>query len=315
MRKFFDWLNRNVFVKNLILAACAIIILVFVVNILLNLFTRHNVHEVVPDFRNMTMEQAHAAARKGNLKIEINDSIFKQHHPPGVILHQMPDPGTEVKSGRRILVTTNAFNRRMVPIPYVTGVSLRQAKNNLEVAGFEIAKLIYQTDIATNYVLETRYGKITIHENVETKAEQGSGITLVVGVNPDEATVIVPKVVGLPYPQAKSRLWEMGLNLGKSGFADGINPDERDAAHVWKQNPAYGSRVSLGSSVSLDMTLDDDKIKAGSADAEKEALRLLELRRAEEEGAEEGSVKGAEFMVDDEGSSGEEGDNTQTESL
>lgn len=282
MKNFLDWLNRNLFVKNLILAACAIIILVFVVNILLNLFTRHNVHEVVPDFHNMTIRQAEKLARKGDLRLEVNDSIYMQHYEPGVILHQMPDPGTEVKSGRRILVTTNAYARRMVPVPYVTGVSLRQAKNNLEVAGFGIEKLVYRTDIATNYVLQTRYGGTVITEGSTLKAEQGSGITLVVGMNPDESTVIVPKIVGLSYRQARSRLWEMGLNLGEAGFGEGIEPEQRDNSRVWKQSPAQGSRVTLGTPVALQMTLDEALVTEGSAASDKEAQRLKALREAEE---------------------------------
>ncbi len=287
MKKFFDWLNRNPFAKNLILAVCAVIILLFAIYILLGLFTRHNVHEVVPDFHGMTVEQAEVLARKGDLQIEINDSLYMQHYQPGVILHQKPEGGTEVKSGRRILVTTNAHSRRMVPVPYVTGVSLRQARNNLEVAGFGIEKLVYRTDIATNYVLETRYGNQTISEGSTLKAEQGSGITLVVGMNPDESTVIVPKIVGLTYRQARSLLWEVGLNLGKTDFGSGIEAENRDLSRVWKQSPAQGSLVTLGTSVSLQMTLDESQVAGGSAESDKEAQRLQALREAEEAAAEE----------------------------
>ena len=285
MKKFIDWLNRNILVKNLILAASAIIILVFVINILLNLFTRHNIHEVVPDFSNMTIEEARQAAKKGRLDVEINDSIYNQAFDPGVILTQMPDPGTEVKSGRRILVTVNAHTRRMVRIPYVTGVSLRQAKNNLEVAGFEIEELIYRTDIATNYVLETRYGRTVITEGSTLKAEQGSGITLVVGMNRDETTVIVPKIVGLPYRNAKGRLWELGLNVGKTDFDTGITLMEQGESRVYRQTPQQGSRVTLGTKVSLQLTIESAKVEGGSAESDKEAQRIISIRQAEEQAA------------------------------
>lgn len=285
MKKFLDWLRRNIFAKNLILAACAIIILIFATNILLNLFTRHNAHEEVPDFTGMTLAEAETAAQPGKLFLEVNDSLYVPLYEPGVILSQRPDPGTEVKSGRRILVTTNAHTQRMVRIPYVTGVSLRQAKNNLEVAGFEIEKLVYRTDIATNYVLETRYGNTAITAGSTLKAEQGSGITLVVGMNPDESTVIVPKIVGIPYREAKSRLWEMGLNLGKVDFGEGISPVNRNDSRVWKQTPAQGSRVTLGTTVSLHLTLEEGKVAEGSSTSDKEAQRIMSLRRAEEAAA------------------------------
>lgn len=285
MKNFFDWLGRNPFAKNLILAACAVIIFVFTVNLLLNLFTRHNVHEVVPDFHNMTIEEAEKLAQKGDLRLEINDSIYMRHYRPGAILHQTPAEGTEVKSGRRILVTTNAYARRMVPVPYVTGVSLRQAKNNLEVAGFGIDRLVYRTDIATNYVLETRYDNSVITESGALKAEQGSGITLVVGMNPDESTVTVPKIVGLSFRQARGRLWEMGLNLGKTDFENSIEPEDHDNSLVWRQSPAQGSLVTLGTSVALQLTLDQSRVSTGSAESDKEAQRLQALREADEEAA------------------------------
>lgn len=291
MKKFFDWLSRNRFAKNLILAACAVIILLFVVNILLGFLTRHNTHIPVPDFHNMTIEEAEKLAQKGELRLEVNDSIYMQHYQPGVILHQTPEGGTEVKPGRRILLTTNAYSRRMVPVPYVTGVSLRQAKNNLEVAGFGIDKLVYRTDIATNYVLETRYGNRTITEEGTVKAEQGSGITLVVGMNPDESTIVVPRIVGLTYRQARSKLWEMGLNLGKADFGGGIEVEDRDMSRVWKQLPAQGSLVTLGTSVALQMTIDEARVIEGSIESDKEAQRLKALREAEEAAAiEDGAV-------------------------
>lgn len=294
MKKFIDWLNRNIFVKNLILAVCAIIIFVFAVNLLLNLFTRHNVHETVPDFTGMTMDEAQRAARKGNLRIEINDSIYKPMFAPGAIISQMPDPGTEVKSGRRILVTTNAHTRRMVEVPYVTGVSLRQAKNNLEVVGLEIEQLVYRSDIATNYVLETRLGNKVITEGSTLKAEQGSGVTLVVGMNKDETTVIVPKIVGFPYREAKGRLWEVGLNLGKADFDAGIDPMEQNEAHVYKQNPQQGSRVTLGTKVTLQLTTDAQKVETGSAESDKEAQRIISIRQAEEAAREAEQESGTE---------------------
>ena len=56
-------INSSVIARNLVLAACAIIVFVFVVNLLLNLFTRHGQVRVVPDFSHMTVEEAEALLR------------------------------------------------------------------------------------------------------------------------------------------------------------------------------------------------------------------------------------------------------------
>lgn len=57
-------INSSVIARNLVLAACAIIVFVFVVNLLLNLFTRHGQVRVVPDFSHMTVEEAAHAAKR-----------------------------------------------------------------------------------------------------------------------------------------------------------------------------------------------------------------------------------------------------------
>ena len=151
-------INGNVIYKNLVLAACGIIVFVCVVNLLLNLFTRHGQIREVPDFSGMTVEQALKAGKGASLRIEVNDSLYVPDCAGGVILEQTPAPRARVKSGRHIFVTINSFHQKMVDVPYVTGFSLRQAKNNIEMAGLEIEELIYRPDMATNYVLEERCG-------------------------------------------------------------------------------------------------------------------------------------------------------------
>ena len=138
LRKLARKINGNPISRNLVLAACAIIVFMCVVNLLLNLFTRHGQVRDVPDFSGMTVEEAVKAGKGASLKIEVNDSLYVPAYPGGVILEQNPSAGARVKSGRHIFVTINSFHQKMVTVPYVTGFSLRQAKNNLEMAGLEI---------------------------------------------------------------------------------------------------------------------------------------------------------------------------------
>ena len=282
MKKFLAWLQRNIFVRNLILAVCSIIVFIFLVNIGLRVFTRHNSYHQVPDFSGMTMEEAVKAARSGSLKLEVNDSRYVPEYETGAILAQTPEPGTNVKSGRRILLTINTGKRKMVRIPYVTGVSLRQAKNDLDRVGLELDKLVYKNDIATNYVLETRYKDKVVSPGSRLEAEEGSGITLIVGMKAGEATTIIPKVIGFPLKEAKNRLWEVGLNLGNVSFDENVTLLERNDTRVWRQSPEQGSRVTLGTTVTLYLTLDDDKVGKGSSASDKEAQKIISIRQAQE---------------------------------
>jgi beta-lactam-binding protein with PASTA domain len=166
----------------------------------------------------------------------------------------------------------------------VTGYSLRQAKNNLEIAGLEIAELIYQSDMATNNVLEERFRDRVITRNDNIEAEAGSGITLVVGVSAESGAVSVPKVIGFPLKEAKSRLWEVGLNVGRVIFDEDIEVLDRKNARVYLQSPQQNKVLSLGQRVDLHLTLDPEKIEKQSAASDRAARRLeaeRELREAQ----------------------------------
>lgn len=159
----------------------------------------------------------------------------------------------------------------MVDVPYVTGFSLRQAKNNLDIAGLGIKELIYRDDIATNYVLEERCGGKVVGPSSRMQAEIGSGVTLIVGRAPDAATPQVPKLVGFSAREAKNRLWEAGFNIGKITTGDGIDALNEHEAKVYKQSPATGSRQVLGTQVRIWLTLDEEQLAKGHKQSDRDA--------------------------------------------
>lgn len=282
IRRMFEKLSENRIARNLVLIVCAIIIFLFIIYMLLNIFTRHNKYKTVPDFVGTALSEARNIAGKDRLRIEVNDSLFVPAYEGGVILDQQPAAGSQVKSGRRIFVTVNSYKQKMVKIPYVTGYTLRQAKNILEVAGLEIEQLQYVDDIATNYVLDEKYDGQTINANTDKQVEIGSGITLIVGRSEENTAVEIPKIIGLTLSDAQSRLWERGLNIGKIKFEDGINLLNRKSAKVLIQSPAYGNKAQLGESISVTLSLDDEKIEKNSKNADKQAQQIIRQRELEE---------------------------------
>lgn len=283
---------KQTVIRHLILAASLLVIGLFLVQMLLGIFTRHGRYREVPEMVGLSLDEAtELAARNGGLRIEVSDSLFVPIYDGGVVLEQNPKAGTEVKNGRRIFVTVNSYRQKMVEIPYVTGFSLRQAKNNLESVGLEIERLEYVEDIATNYILSQKFGGRTIEEGQKIEAEIGSGITLVVGRGEDEekSRVAVPRVVGMTLYEAKSRLWDSGLNVGRITSDEGVNQLNERNARVYVQSPAQGVVTSLGSGVALSLSLDDERINRGVTSADEDARRRAEEEakaRAEAEAAE-----------------------------
>ena len=280
---FIARLRKRPLLWNILLIAAIILAMAVAAHVLMQIGTRHGARRTVPDFSGFPIEKAREIARKYNLRIHVNDSLFVPAYDGGIILDQLPEGGVEVKPGRTIYVTINSFRQKMVAIPYVADRSLRQAKNMLEIAGLEIEELIYRPDMATNYVLEEYFDGKPVTPTSRLEAEMGSGVTLCVGVEEGAGTTIVPQVVGYHLAQAKSRLWELGLNIGRIDFDEGINLLNQKDARVYLQTPGAERSVVLGSKVALRLTLDEEKLTRSRAEADRQAAAVAEERKIEEQ--------------------------------
>ena len=276
-------IKQNPIIYHAILICVVLVAIILLASLLMNIVTRHGTHRTVPDFMGVKIAEAEQMAKQSKLQIIINDSLFVPAYEGGIVLDQLPKGGVEVKAGRKIYVTINSFRQKMVAVPYVAGRSLRQAKNMLEVAGLEIEKLIYEEDIATNYVLGEYVGHEQITEESKTEIEMGSGVILKVGVEPDKNSTIVPKAIGQSLQAAKSRLWEQGLNIGKINCDEGINLLNQKDARVYRQSLAHNSTTKLGATVDLWLTLDDKLVEKNSTASDKAARELEEERLKAEE--------------------------------
>ena len=283
LKKYWVKVGEHPFLKHLFIIVCVLLVLGVATHLLLLLGTRHSAHRTVPDLTGIPLEEALGEARRQGLEIIVNDSLYVPAYDGGVVLDQLPEKGVGVKPGRTVYVTINSYRQKMVTVPYVAGRSLRQAKNMLEIAGLEIAELVYRADMATNYVLEEYCEGKPVTPTTRMEAEMGSGVTLYVGVEEGYGTTIVPRLVGLPLAQAKGRLWELGLNVGRVDFDEGVNLLNLKDTRVYIQTPGAERSAALGSKVDLRLTLDEKKLARYRAEAEKQAAVAAEERRAEEQ--------------------------------
>ena len=283
LKGLFARLKASPIAYHAVLIACVLMVIIVLSSIMMNIVTRHGTHRTVPDFMGVRIADAERIADKESLEIIINDSLFVPAYEGGVVLDQLPKGGVQVKAGRKVYVTINSFREKMVEVPYVAGRSLRQAKNMLEVAGLGIEKLIYEEDIATNYVLAEIVEGREMSRESKVEIEMGSGVVLKVGVEPDRNTTIAPKTIGQSLQTAKSRLWEQGLNVGKVNFDEGINLLNQKDARVYRQSVNHNATAALGTAVDLWLTLDDKVVEKNSQASDKQASELEEERLKSEE--------------------------------
>lgn len=250
----------NWIVKNLLLAALFVIVLVSVVSIVLSVGTRHNKEIEVPDFKNLSFVEAQQLASQIGVQVLIEDSVYVKRFKPGAIYMQTPKAGSLVKEGRKIRLTTNTTQPKKVAMPTLVGFSLRQAKSELQRNGLVLGKLTYIYDMATNMVLrQQRFGRDIEPGDMVTS---GSTINLVLGLNPAEETTNVPNIVAQPYQRAIDMLQDNSLNVARLHFDATVETyaDSLEAV-VFSQQPEFGSDpVRKGTAVSLYLSKDKGKI-------------------------------------------------------
>ena len=251
----------NWVVRNLLIAAVLVVLLVAGAMIFLNVVTKHNQEITVPDFSNMTVAEAEVAAAQAGMRVEVTDSVFAKRMRKGAVRDQNPAPGSKVKEGRRITLTINALNAKKVTMPDLVGLSMRQALAELQSRGLVLGKLIYVEDMATNNVLRQLRGNREIAPGISIETD--SVIDLVLGLNPDtETSTYIPDVVGKKYMTAVDAVHKQSLNVKTLRFDDSVkNYDDSLNAVVYRQLPEPSDLpVGLGNDVSLYLTVNPDRI-------------------------------------------------------
>ncbi len=274
-KSWFARLRSKPILWNLTLIVGLLASLAILAYVALSVGTRHGMRLTVPNFTGLALKDAQYFAQQRGLNLIVNDSLFVPAYPGGMVLEQLPKGGVAVKKGRKIYITINSFAQKKLPMPYVAGRSLRQAKNMLEGAGFGIDSLVYVEDMATNYVLAQYFEGQEVTAESNLKVEKGRGVTLRVGVSPDQNSTTVPRLIGRRLFDAKGRLWELGLNVDKVTYDQGITLLNQDDARVCRQSILQGSTVTLGERVALHLTLDMTAVDAAAAEAERQVEELL----------------------------------------
>jgi beta-lactam-binding protein with PASTA domain len=254
--------GKHPWMANSLVAIAACLLLFWIVNIALDIFTRHGQVYEVPDFTNMNIQEAQTLAEAHKMELVVTDSVFVSYRPRGVVFRQNPKSGATVKKNRHIFLTINSMTPRKVGMPNVTGYSLRQAKTVLAAKNLRVGKLNYVPDIATNNVLRQKYRGAVIEPVTEISVD--SYIDLELGISTNSERTIIPQLIGYTFVEAKDALVEASLNSGKvhcdktiTSYADSL------FAKVYKQIPAFSeSNIwTLGLKVDLWLTLDESKIK------------------------------------------------------
>ncbi|MGC1203424.1 MAG: PASTA domain-containing protein [Flavobacteriaceae bacterium] len=174
------FLSSKTFLKQILLAIVAIVVLSFIMLKWLNISTNHGEFETVPDLTGKSISVAQIALKENKLVMQIQDSAnYNPDYPKFSVIEQEPPAGEKVKENRKIYITLNPSGYRKIGVPDLKEKTFRQAKPTLEALGFKVGKLTYVNNIGKDLVLKMTHKGKTINEGDELA--KTSVIDLVLG--------------------------------------------------------------------------------------------------------------------------------------
>ena len=177
---FFKFIFSKVFLKQLLLALLALVLLVFGLLYWLRASTNHDQRIAVPDLSKMSLGLVQQELENADLNyVVIDSSNYNPDFPTFSVIEQNPAAGKFVKEGRKIYLVLNPSGYQKIEIPELVGRTQRQVEPTLLALGFKIGKIDYRDHISSDEVLELRHDGKTL--KVGDPLRKTSVIDLVVG--------------------------------------------------------------------------------------------------------------------------------------
>ncbi len=189
----------------------------------------------VPELSGLPLEDAEAALQARNLVLGDLRVSFSERVPDGAVIRQSVAPGTEVKRDTSVDVVASK-GREPIRVPKVVGEPLGKASAKIEQAGLVArSSETFSTDVALGTVISQRPPKGELY--------RGDTVRLVVSKGPPIVTL--PDVEGQSVASARAELEDLDLEVTTSVLLPA------GPGSVLRQAPSEGSRVEVGSTVTL----------------------------------------------------------------
>lgn len=214
----------------------------FVDDMVMPIITRHGDEFVLPSFVNQKLMEAQINLDELGLNYEVASEEYSPGKEQGLILNQYPIPGTKVKKGRKIKFVIS-LGQKLVRIPDLTGLSVRQAILDLETASLELGEIAWAFS-------DTLPEKVVVFSYPASGTEIPLGSPVNIMVNRGRASdyTFMPRVIGMQLSQAQKIIIEKSLKMGLVTYRTDENylPET-----VLEQSEPEGTELDVGTEIDL----------------------------------------------------------------
>lgn len=212
----------NSILLNIVAIGVVSIVLLILVFLFLNVYTRHGQNVIVPQLHGLQEKEAAVILKSKGLDIQVIDSIYKKDAVPGSVIEQSPKANNKVKKGRDIYITIYAHNPQQVSVPGLVDFSTRQAMALLNSIGFNQIAIEEVPAQYSGLVMSVEYRGKKLAPDEQIPA--GSPLKLVVGsgmeedsLNMNREIVVSPGAVRVR-PDSASNAPTQSSNIDESFF-------------------------------------------------------------------------------------------------
>jgi eukaryotic-like serine/threonine-protein kinase len=220
--------------------------LLFIVNVfVMPAWTRKGSETEVPIVIDLSLQAAETRLKDADLSVITGGEEYDPKRPKGTVIIQVPDGGTIVKTGRRVVLTLSKGSASAT-VPVLEGFTLREARLLLEKEGLRQGSITWYTD-------ETRPDGVIIGSlpPAGTVMKLNADVQLIVNRVESEMLVKVPDFSGLDLDKAKSLAEENYLLIGDLNYTtdESLLPET-----VVAQSVPAGQDVKKWTAINLTVT-------------------------------------------------------------
>jgi len=206
-------------------------------------------HEVdVPRVVGLSLDQAQAQLDDAGLSAREAKGRYDLEAPVDQVLSQRPAPGTSIEEGSQVLLVPS-LGPPPVKVPLVVGMTVAEARNELEHVGLELG------EPTERYDTKFARGEIVSQDiPAKDKIPQGSTVDVVVSKGP--APEPVPNVVGETQEAAQGLLTPWVVNV-ETEYSDTV-----ERGYVISQDPERKTELQPGETVTIVVSLGPEEFPA-----------------------------------------------------